>query len=225
MIDLAVDLQNNKATTSSSPSKLYDQNMLQYIDSITSKKAYIEGKEELKWRKIISIPMGEDKGAFDINMMDLRQSMQVDHDPNTDPVDTIAEQVSRALIKNVVDSRLDPILEDQSASEDDNDNYDEEGESDDEFDIVAQMHQVLAREEIERRAAADVEMEDNDMVMKAKIDPELHQLAEYLAEEANGKKLKKSKLEKLLFAELLPYFTKSIKSENFTTQELQDGEE
>ena len=48
MIDLAVDLQNNKATTSSSPSKLYDQNMLQYIDSITSKKAYIEGKEELK---------------------------------------------------------------------------------------------------------------------------------------------------------------------------------
>lgn len=35
--------------------------------------------------------MGEDKGAFDINMMDLRQSMQVDHDPNTDPVDTIAE--------------------------------------------------------------------------------------------------------------------------------------
>lgn len=124
-----------------------------------------------------------------------------------------------------MDSRLDPILEDQSASEDDNNNYDEEGESDDEFDIVAQMHQVLAREEIERRAAADVEMEDNDMVMKAKIDPELHQLAEYLAEEANGKKLKKSKLEKLLFAELLPHFTKSIKAENFTTQELQDGEE
>ena len=47
--------------------------------------------------------------------------------------------------------------------------------------------------------------------MKAKIDPELHQLVAALAEEANDQRLKKAKVEKLLFAELLPFFTKSIK--------------
>ena len=64
----------------------------------------------------------------------------MDHDPNTDPVDTIAEQVGRAFIKNVVDTALDPILEDESASEgEDKKDYGDgdEEESEDEFDIVA----------------------------------------------------------------------------------------
>ena len=61
--------------------------------------------------------------------------------------------------------------------------------------------------------------------MKAKIDPELHQLVTALAEEANDQKLKKAKVEKLLFAELLPFFTKSIKKQNFTTQEVNEEEE
>ena len=82
--------------------------------------------------------------------------------------------MGRAYLKNV----LDPILESHGAIDESSEEEEEKGSGSDsdEFDIVAQMEQVLAREEVERRAKGDVEM-DEDHVMKAKIDPRLQELA------------------------------------------------
>ena len=179
MISLAVELQNQEFDRvhaefdQNKKYKLYDHAMLQYVDQITGKDSYIEGKEELRNRKIITIPKDE-PGNFKINMMDLRASMPVDQDPNEDPVDVISEQVGRAYLKNV----LDPILESHGAIDESSEEEEKGSGSDsDEFDIVAQMEQVLAREEVERRAKGDIEM-DEDHVMKAKIDPRLQELAQ-----------------------------------------------